>query len=309
MRECELLSRIYERSKGLSTQFPQVIVGPGDDCAVVEASSSRLSLTVDQLIEHKHYLGNGQTPVDLIARKAIARSISDLAAMCARPAWSLATAALPIDYPHASELFDALHHWATHWGAPLVGGDTATSPTGSPLVLTVTAAGEHSAGFPPTLRSGAQVGDEVWITGKVGNSLASGRHLTFEPRLLEAQWLARELHGHVHAMIDVSDGVGRDASRIAMASGVEIELNASLLPLHGDALNPIQAASDGEDYELLFTVSPNQMSQVYARSHGAHALPNGTLFTRIGCVKKGQGCFVLLDSKRMDASELGWDHS
>ena len=166
------------RAGDLAARFPHVVLGPGDDCAVVRGSPGvDVLLTVDQLVEHRHFTSD--TPVDLIARKGVARSISDIAAMAGTPAWSLATGLLPEGYPHARELTDALHRCAEHWGAPMVGGDIAVGPRGSPLVLTVTVGGGVHARRGPVTRDAARPGDEVWVTGDLGGSLASGRHLTF----------------------------------------------------------------------------------------------------------------------------------
>ena len=129
MDEHTLHQHIYERSQELSLGGDaQVLTGPGDDCAVIQSSSGGISLlTVDQLVEDRHF--ERDTDIDLIARKAIARSVSDIAAMGGVPSWSLGTGVLPKDYPHANELFDAMHKWAQHWNCPLIGGDTAYSGT------------------------------------------------------------------------------------------------------------------------------------------------------------------------------------
>lgn len=296
MRESELLRHIAERSKDLG---PRVVVGPGDDCAVLAADSRDLLITVDHVIEGRHF-ANGSA-VDAVARKAVARSVSDIAAMAGTPCWALATGALPLRWRStANELFDRMAHWARHWGCPLVGGDIASVDDPSPLVLTVTVAGHAHPQRGPVKRSGACAGDWVWVTGAIGGSLASGRHLTFEPRLREATWLAGQLGDQLHAMIDLSDGLGRDAGRIAAASGVRLELEDGSVPRWADA-GPT-ALSDGEDYELLFTVA--------AGADVPPACPETrTLFTRIGRVTDGAGCsLAMADGRVIDAAELGWDH-
>ncbi len=315
MLESALLQRIDERSRDLAQAGGPVLVGPGDDCALIAPSAGPLLLTVDQLIEHRHFhgpiLGSGRpaggpsgTPVDLVARKAVARSVSDIAAMGGRPRWALATGALAKDFPQplAEELVDALAAWARHWGCPLVGGDLAALDPGQPAVLTVTIGGEPDAARGAVLRSGARPGDEVWLTGALGGSLASGRHLTFEPRVREGAFLAELLADRLHAMIDLSDGLGRDAGRVARASGVRIALDGPRVPLHAGLGQ--SALGDGEDYELLFVVD--------ARAAGAvpPVCPaTGTPLTRIGRVEAGEGC-VLLDAqgRLADIRELGWDH-
>lgn len=304
MRESDLLDHIYRSTGSMGLQFAQVVVGPGDDAAVVRTpAGDTLVLTVDQLVEGRHY--DPATPVDLVARKAIARSISDLAAMGADPFVGLATGALPDGYAHADELVDRLHAWANHWRLPLVGGDIAVTP--GPLVLTVTAIGrphadERGRTHGPFLRSAARPGDEVFVTGSLGASLETGWHLGFEPRLREAALIAEQLGPHLHALIDLSDGLGCDADRVGRASGVLLEIDATRLPLRRDDLDWRRAASDGEDYELLLTA-------------GADRPEDPPMTTRVGRVVEDSpadpaGC-VIIDPAgvRHRARDLGWDHA
>jgi thiamine-monophosphate kinase len=300
MRESDLLRLIYGRSRDLPG-LGDVVVGPGDDCAVVRAGAgSLILLKVDQLVEGLHFKTG--TSVELIARKAIARSVSDIAAMGGAPTWGLATGLLPAAYAHANELFDAMARWARHWGCPLVGGDIAMwREADKELALTVTVGGVPHAKRGAVLRSGAKPGDEVWLTGRVGSSLESGRHLTFEPRLREGAWLCDSLGERLHAMIDLSDGLGIDAGRIGAASGMRIVIDEASVPRHEGVADWRRALGDGEDYELLFTCAP-----------GA-GLPSacpatGTALTRIGSVAPGSGCVVRTDGRLIDVSELGWDY-
>jgi thiamine-monophosphate kinase len=302
VRESELLKHIYGRSAKLPSRFPQVLVGPGHDCAVVQSGSPVL-LKIDQLVAGRHYRDG--TPLDLIARKAIARAVSDIAASGGTPLAALAGATLPDAYPHANELFDAMARWAEHFGCPLVGGDIATSSApGSPLVLSVSIIGSPHASRGPVLRSGAIPGDGVFITGAVGGSFdpttGLGPHLTFEPRLAEAKFLCDTLGPRLRAMMDVSDGLGRDAGRLASMSGVAIELEESALPLRTPGLPWRAAVGDGEDYELLFAAAGEVPPRCPA---------TGTPLTPIGTVKSGSGATIVLrDGTRVDVSALGWDH-
>jgi thiamine-monophosphate kinase len=136
-------------------------------------------------------------------------------------------------------------------------------------------------------------GDDVYVTGPLGGSLESGRHLTFTPRLAEATFLADTLGPNLHAMMDISDGLGIDAGRIASASGVRIVLEQGLIPINADTTDPLRALSDGEDYELLLTAA-------------AQSPPPGC--TRIGTVEPGDGVVLNGPAGRTDASALGWDH-
>ncbi|TVQ59244.1 MAG: thiamine-phosphate kinase [Phycisphaerales bacterium] len=304
--ESELLAHIYARSKHIARGHPRIVTGPGDDCAVLRAAADpaapALLLTVDQLVEGRHYDAD-RTSIDHIARKAVARSVSDIAAMGGRPVAALATGALRDTFDNENELFDAMARWGAHWGCPLIGGDIAR--TEGPSVLTVTIVGEPHAVRGPVLRSGARPGDGVYVTGALGGSLGAdgqGRHLTFDPRIDEGAWLCDALADRLHAMIDLSDGLGRDAGRIASASGVRIELDAALLPIAPAAAGWRAALADGEDYELCFCIDPVG-GDVPART------PTGLPITRVGSVIEGAGCVVRTpEGDTIDAAELGWDH-
>lgn len=298
MRESELLAHIADRSADLAARFPGVVVGPGDDCAVVRAEGDLL-LTVDQLVAGRHF--EPGTLVELIARKAVARSVSDIAAMGGTPRWGLATGLLPRGYEQADALFDAMARWGREFGAPLVGGDVATWDGG--LVITCTVGGAVHPRRGAVLRSGARVGDELWVTGRIGGSLGSGRHLEFTPRVKEGQWLCDTLGTDLHAMIDVSDGVGIDAGRIAAASGVGVEIELENVPRHEGVEAALRAIGDGEDYELLFAVK--------AGARLPDVAPTGTQLTRIGRVVAGPaGSCIAIDAggKRIDVSRQGWEH-
>lgn len=324
MRETELLEHIYSRSADLGRRYPQVILGPGDDTAALRTPAGGvLLITVDQVLEGRHFRTG--TAADRVARKAVARSVSDIAAMGGSPVWSLATGALPKGYDKANQLFDAMARWARHWGCPLIGGDIASwddadealapaadsmrmisahgehRPPGGRLLVTCTVAGTPHAARGPVTRSGALPGDSVWLTGRVGNSFQSGRHLTFEPRVPEALWLCETLGQTLHAMIDLSDGLGRDAGRIAAASGVRVELDGAAIPLHHDTTSLHAGLADGEDYELLFTTA--------ASVELPPACPaTGTTLTRVGRVVAGSGCVCTTGHGELDVANLGWEH-
>jgi thiamine-monophosphate kinase len=320
VRESELLSHIYLRSADLSRRFPFILAGPGHDCAVIKIGAEQLLLKVDQLISGRHFTPD--TPIDLIARKAIARPLSDIAAAAGTPLCALAAATLPPHYPHANELFDALFGWALHWNCPLVGGDIAASGSigtatirernpGTPaapdsdhaLSLSITLLARPHPTRGPLLRSGAQPGDHLYVTGTLGGSLnndGSGRHLTFEPRLREARFLANTLGPSLHAMMDISDGLGLDAGRLAKASGVSIEIEETNLPRSPTVTDWRRAISDGEDYELLFA----------AAGEVPPSCPEtGTPITRIGHIHPGDRAaqLQLRSGQHVDISNQGWD--
>jgi thiamine-monophosphate kinase len=311
VREQELLRHIYGRSTGLTGAFPHVRVGPGDDCAVIHVptggggSSGDLLLKVDQLVAGRHFRPYPATPIDLIARKAIARPVSDIAAMGGAPLAALAAATLPPGCAWANELFDRMAHWAGRWGCPLVGGDIGVAGQGAPLVLSVTVVGTPHPVRGPVLRSGAKPGDAIHVTGPLGGSLdratGLGRHLTFEPRLAEAGALCDALGERLHAMMDLSDGLGLDAARLAEASRVRLEIDAAAIPRAPGVEDWRSAAGDGEDYELLFATP--DATAVPGLSAGPSA---GSV--RIGRVTAGSGCVIIDNGRAHDARAFGWEH-
>lgn len=303
MHESDLLRHIESAAAdltGFAGAFGRVLVGPGDDCAVVRAASGEVLLgTVDQLVDGRHF--SPGTPIDLIARKAVARSVSDIAAMGGSPAWGLATGLLPSGFEHGRALVDALHAWARRWNCPLIGGDIASGP--GPMCLTVTIIGRMDLGVAPLLRSAARAGDLLYVTGPIGASFASNWHLNFEPRVEIGR--AAAASGFVHAAIDLSDGLGRDAGRMARASGVRLEIEAGALPLRDVTQSWQQAVSDGEDYELLLAVDPK--GEAYAASAGLLG-PIG----RVRALTAGeQAGAAMIDANggAHSIDELGWDHA
>ncbi|MEM7622748.1 MAG: thiamine-phosphate kinase [Planctomycetota bacterium] len=311
MDEAALLRHIEHRSRnhpGPASVFHSVIVGPGDDCAVTRSQSGELLLTtVDHLVAGRHFdesMLSDEQSLDLVARKAVARSISDIAAMGGTPAWALATGLLPDGCAYADCLFDHMHRWANHWNAPLIGGDIAFGP--GPLALTVTVAGVMPDNAAPVLRSTARAGHAVYVTGPIGDSYDSGHHLRFEPRLAVGRAIAAINHAHGKdscSMLDLSDGLGRDAARIGVASGVVLDIQAAAIPRRNPAGTPLAAAAAGEDYELLFTLDP-------ALDQPSSEVP----ITRIGTVREphpdeAPGATITdPHGTPHDATNLGWNH-
>jgi thiamine-monophosphate kinase len=310
VRENDLLRHIFATASALHGAYPRVLVGPGDDCAVIATHAApdapQLLLKVDQVVEGVHF--TRETPLHMIARKAIARALSDIAAMAGTPLAALAGAVLPRNYAHSRELADALHTRAHAFRVPIVGGDVASAD--APLTISISILGLPHAGRGPVLRSAARPGDHVYVTGELGGSFhreptpdfpfpGGGRHLTFPPRLDEARALADALGPDLHAMMDTSDGLGIDAGRLALASRVAIELDEASLPLAPGA-SPSNALADGEDYELLFT-SPRELPPDLL----------ATRLTRIGRVIKGPAGACTLRTRAgaaIDAATQGWQH-
>lgn len=242
---------------------PDVVVGPGDDCAVLRVPGKRgvwQLLKTDVVVEGVHFTAD--TPAAAVGWKAAARAVSDIAAMGGRPTHAVVTAVAPGETPVSWMVgaYRGLVRCAQTYGFSLVGGETSGTAAGGARLLNVAMLGEVERRH-CVLRSGARVGDALWVTGKLGGSLASGRHLRFRPRLAEAGWLVR--HFRPTALMDLSDGLGRDLPRLAAASGVGWEIDTNLLPLHrGCSVN--QALMDGEDFELLFTMPKRRVSALEA---------------------------------------------
>lgn len=227
--------------------------GAGDDCAVIGAPRAARwdLLKTDAVIEGVHFLA-GEDP-RRIGWKALCRAISDVAAMGGVPAHALITLAAPPSTPlkRIDGLYAGLRRAARRFEVSIVGGETSRSP--GPLFLNVALTGWVER-VRCVLRSGGRPGDALYVTGRLGGSLA-GKHLDFMPRLAEARWLAT--HFRPHAMMDLSDGLAADLPRLASASRCGYEIFRDRLPLtpgsDGEA-----ALSDGEDFELLLAVGPRQ---------------------------------------------------
>ena len=230
-----------------------VLTGAGeDDCAVVRRlpRHHRQLLKTDCVIEGVHFLPD--TPPAAIGWKALCRPLSDLAATGGRPLHALVTFALSRERSPewALEVYAGLARAASEYGVAVVGGDTAATPGPSILAVALTGSVHRERCI---TRGGGKPGDVLFVTGELGGSFPSGKHLHFRPRLAEARWLARRFP--VHAMMDLSDGLAADLPRLAQVSGTGFELSPGRLPCT-PGCTPLQAVGDGEDYELLLAVPP-----------------------------------------------------
>ncbi len=228
-----------------------VLLGSGDDCALVEwkAEHHALVLKTDATIEGIHF--NTQAHLTEVGWKAFCRPISDFAAMGATPKHALITVAAPSSLQKEEwiQLARGFGKAARAFNIIVVGGEVARAP--ETMFISVSISGYP--GKRSTLRSQAHEGDLICVTGKLGGALQSGCHLRFMPRLSEGQWLAAQ--EGVHAMMDLSDGLGTDLPRLARASHCSFQLELDHLPCH-QGCSMKEAISDGEDYELLLTIAP-----------------------------------------------------
>lgn len=237
---------------------PRVLVGPGDDTAVLDWPGGQCLVTTDMLLEGSCFRLAEAGPYR-VGRKAMAVNLSDIAAMAGRPTAAVVSVGLPRHGGRSmgEELYRGMREMADAFQTAIVGGDTNTWD--GPLVISVTVIGEV-AGRGPVLRRGAKPGDWVMVTGLLGGSIL-GKHLDFMPRVREAIELNALVP--IHAMIDVSDGLAADLNHICEESGCGAVLRAEAIPISLDArrmndgMSPLaHALGDGEDFELVFAVAP-----------------------------------------------------
>jgi thiamine-monophosphate kinase len=276
---------------------PRLEVPPGDDAAVLRPPAGRRTVvTVDMLTEGVDFILGPDCPPRAVGHKALAVSLSDLAAMAARPEAAFVAVCLP---RHGGDalgrgLLEGIEALARAHDVALAGGDT--NSWDGPLVVSVTCLGSVPPGR-AWRRDGARPGDLVVATGAFGGSLL-GRHLAVEPRCREAAALAAGFA--VHAAIDVSDGLALDLSRMMRASGVAAVVDPAAIPIHADALRaaarpgdgrtPLDhALADGEDFELVLAMPPEAARAAVAAA-AAGSLP--VRLTVTGTVAPGTGLFV-----------------
>ena len=269
------------------------VEGPGDDCAVVDEGGDVLKLLkTDALVEGVHYLKAADPR--RVGWKAVARVVSDFAAMGGLPERFLVTLAIPgsMELGWIEEFYRGMGDCFRKYDAVLAGGETCRVPEGSAAVISIAAMG-HVEREHLVTRSGASVGESIWVTGELGGSL-SGRHLTFEPRVNAARWLVK--HFKPSAMMDLSDGIASDLPRLAKASGCGFEIERKRLPLTSGC-SVEEALNDGEDFELIFTMS-NKADISALPDAWKREFPNLRI-TRIGrLMRAGEG----------ESLGGGWDH-
>jgi thiamine-monophosphate kinase len=310
--ETELLDAI---GRLLDEPAPDVIVGVGDDAAVVRGGSGDLVLTTDAMVQDQHFELGATAPRDLGA-KAVTVSASDLAAMAASPRFGLCALTLSdrVDAAWTMELFGGIREACEGYAVRMVGGNLSR---GDLVTVTVTLSGEVAPGRAVT-RAGARPGDELVVTGTLGGAAAGlrlgrrrggwgepelaaiRRQVRPTARVGEAAVIAR--HG-VTAMIDVSDGLLRDLGRICDASGVGARLRQDDVPLD-PAATVEEAMGGGEDYELLATLpTADAVSEAAGELREAFGVP----LTPIGTVIEGSG-IVAAGPGGQPLAGAGWDH-
>ncbi len=315
MSEFDLIKRYFTRAT------PGALLGVGDDAALLQPGDGNvLAVSTDMLVSGTHFFPD--TDPFLLGHKTLAVNLSDMAAMGAQPRWATLAVALP-DANEAwlgkfSAGFFAL---AQRYAVELVGGDT----TRGPLNLCVTIIGELPQGT-ALLRSGAQPGDEIWVSGRLGDAALALAHLQRRTLLSEAEFavcapalyqpqprveLGLALRGIANSAIDISDGLLADLGHILDASQAAAEIDwvrvpvSPVLRVHADRSQGMQCAlSGGDDYELCFTAPAGRHAEI--ANIGARL---GLPLTRIGKVVAGEGCIVHdADGNPLNPESDGYDH-
>ena len=290
-----------------------------DDAAVLPFGGSTLVLTHDMLMEGVHFLS--ADPPEDVAWKLVAVNLSDLAGKGARPLGLLLGYSLTLESDWDQGFVRGLHAATEAFAAPLLGGDTVAAPPGSPRALGLTAIGEAAGPVPS--RTGAKAGDDLWVSGTIGEGGAGLRILLGEvkgadilveryrrpqPRLEPGQALAPL----VTAMMDVSDGLMIDAARMAEASGLSLQLELDAVPLSPELVQAlgddrsarIDASTAGDDYELLFAAPPQLSPEISALSSTLR-LP----LTRIGRFGPGSGLILTHRGVQLPLPKrIGYEH-
>jgi thiamine-monophosphate kinase len=324
--EHALLARLLPR---LPRQTASVLVGPGDDAAVLAPGrNERLVVTTDAVVEGVHFIRAFSGPAD-IGHKALAVNLSDLAAMAATPRWALLSLILPGSWPvtDVEDLVDGMAALAGRHGIAVVGGNITR--TDGPLAVDVTAGGEVGPRRWLT-RSGARPGDEIYVSGSIGGAAAglemlgaavpgSGsqvpgcvlRHRRPEPRVRLGVAVGRARAAT--AGIDLSDGLADALRQVASASGVGVRIDSDALPIDAGArewwtsrgVDPVIAAVvGGDDYELLFAVRPRSGGAL--RSVARHVADPP--LTKIGVFTKDPRQLVIARAGKEDALPEGFEH-
>ena len=309
---------IAQLRRKLRSRSRAVALGLGDDCAVLRFPQDDDALiTTDFSLEGVHFRRDWQSP-ECIGHRCLARGLSDIAAMGGRPIAAFLSLALPSDCSQkwVDRFFAGLLKLARRQMVVLAGGDTAQSLSG--VLADIVVVGRVERGT-AVLRSGAKKGDQIYVTGKLGESAAALRLLSAgkikrrdvfpEPRIAVGEWLRK--NRIASAAIDVSDGLSTDLTHICQESGVGAVIEAEAIPVHPSATrdgpqapSTGHAALDlalhgGEDYELLF-IAP--------RSRRVPPRIAGVTITRIGEIVRGRSVKIVQEGKESVLRSRGWQH-
>jgi thiamine-monophosphate kinase len=336
--EFEFIRSLRERValQSQSSQSNQVIVGIGDDAAIVRSSGGKDTVVAADLLVEDIDFRRSTVPAHFLGHKALTVSLSDIAAMGARPRWFLSSIGLPEDVwqtEFLDKFYEGLFELARQYDVQLIGGDTSRTP--ERIVIDSVLIGECLIDR-AVKRSGAAPGDQIFVTGSLGGSAAGlrlierGAHLadqnlgSNETQALD-QVLLRHLRPEARvgwgivlgqerlatSMIDISDGLSSDLNHVCSESNVGSLIESNLLPIDHQvvelcgrrALDPLQLAlHGGEDFELLFTVRPNDLGRLPKRVDGVG-------ITRIGEIRPAsEGVKISEGTRVWDLTPMGWKH-
>jgi len=313
--EFDLIARHFTRPA------TNAVLGVGDDCALVDVSNGMdLAVSTDTMVSGTHFFP--EVDPETLGHKALAVNLSDMAAMGAMPYWAMLALTFPgVDHKWLAAFAKGFFDLAEEYGVSLIGGDT----TRGPLTLTVTIMGEVPAGA-ALRRTGAKVGNDIWVSGQLGDAalavahhngllkLAKAAQIEALARLYEPTprvRLGQALRGLATSTIDISDGLLGDLGHICRLSKVGAKVDLSAIPVSaigkkhvGTKEGLTAVVAGGDDYELCFTAHPNSRDSIADLSSAL-----GVELTRIGQIYKGKGVgLVGADGKPVSIDGRGFDH-